>query len=145
VTARLTARLTDRRTAQWNAGKCLCHLGADGRGSLCDRLILEGLKVRQAVHTSSSQVYKREDAGQRHDAVAADSLNSDSNPKIPQISRSRSCVASPREGARVEGGYTRRRTCTRDAVRKGVPFSPVQTCLGQVPRAGLHFRARENV
>jgi hypothetical protein len=35
----------------------LCR--ADGRGSLCDRLIPEGLKERQAVHTSSSQVYKQ--------------------------------------------------------------------------------------
>jgi hypothetical protein len=50
--------------------------------------------------------YKREPAGQRHGAVAADALNGYSNPGYPANIPHESCVTSARSSARIAGGYT---------------------------------------
>jgi hypothetical protein len=53
-----TARLTARRTARLNAGRCLSCRSRYVE-SLCSCLFLQRLKERKAVHTSSSQVHQR--------------------------------------------------------------------------------------
>jgi hypothetical protein len=87
---RSTERSAECRQMPLSSGR------ADGRESLCDRLVPEGLKVRQAVHTSSSQVYERETPGQGTSPESIGWLNRHSTPNIPQISRTGSCVASVR-------------------------------------------------